>query len=207
MCGIFLYDEVLLHCAQVLGHYGCSSFHKPAISACPHGKTFSRCYFAFGLVTPMWKGNQVIRIGIRLSRLSQQTLFLMVGFLILACPSTLTADTIWNPSSIRAQIDSRDRNAVELGVRFQADVAGVISGIRFYKARTNTGTHIASLWSNTGTLLAQATFTAESASGWQQVTFSTPVAISANTVYVASYQQGQVILPADHGANLPQGCI
>ncbi len=38
-----------------------------------------------------------------------------------------------------------------------------------------------------GTLLAQATFSNETASGWQQVTFANPVAITANTVYVASY--------------------
>ncbi len=31
------------------------------------------------------------------------------------------------------------------------------------------------------------TFTGETGSGWQQVTFATPVAIQANTVYVASY--------------------
>ncbi|MCO6008571.1 DUF4082 domain-containing protein, partial [Actinoallomurus purpureus] len=36
-------------------------------------------------------------------------------------------------------------------------------------------------------LLASATFTGESASGWQQVNFSTPVAVTANTTYVASY--------------------
>jgi uncharacterized membrane protein YfhO len=36
-------------------------------------------------------------------------------------------------------------------------------------------------------LLASATFSNETASGWQQVTFGTPVAISANTVYVVSY--------------------
>ncbi len=35
--------------------------------------------------------------------------------------------------------------------------------------------------------LARATFTGESGSGWQQVNFSSPVAITANTVYVASY--------------------
>src|SRR5207244_9020309 len=58
---------------------------------------------------------------------------------------------------------------------------------RFYKGVTNTGTHTGSLWSNTGTLLATATFAGESASGWQQVTFSTPVTITANTTYVASY--------------------
>ena len=44
-----------------------------------------------------------------------------------------------------------------------------------------------SLWSSGGTRLANATFTNETASGWQQVLFTTPVAISANTVYVASY--------------------
>jgi len=62
-----------------------------------------------------------------------------------------------------------------------------VTGIRFYKATTNTGTHVGSLWSTSGTLLASATFTGETASGWQQVTFSSPVAISANTTYVASY--------------------
>ena len=45
----------------------------------------------------------------------------------------------------------------------------------------------AHLWTNTGTLLGTATFTGESASGWQQVDFATPVPISANTTYVASY--------------------
>jgi Domain of unknown function (DUF4082) len=66
-------------------------------------------------------------------------------------------------------------------------VAGYITGIRFYKGSTNTGTHVGHLWTTTGTLLATATFTNESASGWQQVNFSTPVAITAGTTYVASY--------------------
>ena len=39
----------------------------------------------------------------------------------------------------------------------------------------------------TGTLLATATFTNETASGWQQVNFSNPVVITAGTTYVASY--------------------
>src|SRR4029450_11420846 len=39
-----------------------------------------------------------------------------------------------------------------------------------------------------GTLLGTATFSGETASGWQQVTFSPAVAIAANTVYVASYR-------------------
>ena len=64
--------------------------------------------------------------------------------------------------------------AVELGVKFTADTSGTVTGIRFYKAATNTGTHIGSLWSSTGTLLATATFTGETASGWQTVAVRHP---------------------------------
>ena len=35
--------------------------------------------------------------------------------------------------------------------------------------------------------MAQANFSGESASGWQQVSFPTPVAIQPNTTYVAAY--------------------
>jgi len=81
----------------------------------------------------------------------------------------------------------QDGNAVEVGVRFSAEVGGLITGIRFYKGTQNTGTHTGSLWSSSGTLLATATFTDETASGWQQVTFDTPVSITAGQTYVASY--------------------
>ena len=84
-------------------------------------------------------------------------------------------------------LDSGDGAAVELGVRFRSDVNGSITGLRFYKSSANTGTHVGHLWSNTGTLLASATFTGETASGWQQVTFPSPIAITAGTTYVASY--------------------
>jgi hypothetical protein len=76
---------------------------------------------------------------------------------------------------------------VTLGVKFEASASGQITGIRFYKGPENTGTHVADLWSSTGTLLASATFTNETASGWQQVNFSTPVSITAGTTYIASY--------------------
>jgi len=72
-------------------------------------------------------------------------------------------------------------------VKFRSDVNGYVTGIRFYKAAGNTGTHVGNLWTSTGTLLASATFTGETASGWQQANFAIPVAISANTEYVASY--------------------
>jgi hypothetical protein len=86
-----------------------------------------------------------------------------------------------------ATVDANDNSAVNLGLKFTSDSGGTISGIRFYKAAANTGTHVGSLWSSAGDLLAQVTFSGESASGWQKATFSSPVTITANTTYVASY--------------------
>ena len=75
-------------------------------------------------------------------------------------------------SSSRAtptNVTENDPNAVDLGVKFQASTNGTIIGIRFYKGPQNTGTHTGDLWTTSGTLLASATFTNETASGWQQV--------------------------------------
>ena len=54
-------------------------------------------------------------------------------------------------------------------MKFRADSAGTVTGVRFYKAAANTGTHVGALWTAGGTQLAQATFTNETASGWQHV--------------------------------------
>ena len=59
--------------------------------------------------------------------------------------------------------------------------------MRYYKSAQDTGTHVGSLWTSSGTLLTSATFTAESASGWQTVTFAQPITVAAGTSYVASY--------------------
>jgi hypothetical protein len=101
--------------------------------------------------------------------------------------SAVPTSTLFSSTSTPATVDSGDTKAVELGVKFTANENGFISGIRFYKSAGNTGTHTASLWSATGQLLATATFTSETASGWQQVNFVTPVAVTAGTTYVASY--------------------
>jgi hypothetical protein len=86
-----------------------------------------------------------------------------------------------------AQVDSGDSNSVVLGVKFKSDVFGMVNGIRFYKAAANTGTHIGRLWTTGGTQLASVTFANETASGWQQADFSTPVIITPGTTYLASY--------------------
>ena len=94
---------------------------------------------------------------------------------------------IWSASTTPGTADSGDPSGLELGVKFTAQENGFITGIRFYKSAANTGTHVGNLWTTGGTLLASAVFTGETASGWQQVTFSGPVAVTAGTTYVASY--------------------
>ncbi len=97
-----------------------------------------------------------------------------------------TSTTIFT-TQIPAGATESDGTALELGVKFRTSIAGTITGVRFYKTSGNTGTHTGELYSSTGTRLAQATFTAETATGWQQVLFSSPVAITAGTTYVAAY--------------------
>ncbi|QMU74090.1 DUF4082 domain-containing protein [Streptacidiphilus sp. P02-A3a] len=99
-----------------------------------------------------------------------------------ACPCT-----VFPASSVPGTVDSGDGNPVSLGVRISSSVPGTVTGIRFYKAATNVGTHTGSLWTSTGQLLATGTFTNETASGWQQLDFATPVPVKANTTYIASY--------------------
>ncbi len=94
---------------------------------------------------------------------------------------------------------ANDASSVELGVKFIASVGGEITGLRYYKSAQDTGTHVGSLWSSTGQLLASATFSNETASGWQTVTFSQPIAITAGVTYVASYHSnGYYIATPDY---------
>jgi hypothetical protein len=95
--------------------------------------------------------------------------------------------SLFGAGDVPAIASVNDPSALELGMRFRSSMDGFITGIRFYKGAQNTGPHTGSLWTATGTLLETATFTNETASGWQQVEFATPVAITANTDYVASY--------------------
>jgi hypothetical protein len=99
----------------------------------------------------------------------------------------INAQSLFGTSDTPAVVNSGENSPIEVGVRFTASANGLLTGLRFYKGSGNTGTHIADLWSATGTLLATATFTSETASGWQEVNFSTPVSITAGTTYVASY--------------------
>src|SRR4051794_16230335 len=67
----------------------------------------------------------------------------------------LMSTTIWSSATIPTIPEFDDSSSLELGMRFRSDQSGLIDGVRFYKGAGNTGTHVASLWSSSGTLLGQ----------------------------------------------------
>ena len=94
--------------------------------------------------------------------------------------------SFFQPTDLPQNILVNDGQGIEVGMRFRSSQNGYISGVRYYKGPGATGVHVGSLWTNTGTLLAQAAFLSETPSGWQQISFSNPVAITADVTYVIS---------------------
>ncbi|WP_407118088.1 DUF4082 domain-containing protein [Bradyrhizobium sp. LMG 9283] len=103
---------------------------------------------------------------------------------VAAASTTTTLFTTQTPANTNAT-DGTGAD-YELGMRFTADASGVIQAIRYYKASSETGTHVGHIWSATGQELATVTFTNEGASGWQQQALATPLTIAAGTTYVVS---------------------
>lgn len=89
-----------------------------------------------------------------------------------------------------ASIPHQEDNPLELGIRFQSNVAGFVKGVRFFSdddvdpAAVYTG----ALRMADGTLLASAVFSGPVANDtWTQILFSAPVEIAANTEYIVTY--------------------
>ncbi|MBR8841028.1 MAG: DUF4082 domain-containing protein, partial [Stigonema ocellatum SAG 48.90 = DSM 106950] len=97
-------------------------------------------------------------------------------------PTSETIFTNQTPSSPNAT----DGTSYELGLKFQSAKAGQITAIRYWKAASETGSHVGRIWSSTGSVLASVSFANETASGWQQQALATPLNIVANTTYVVS---------------------
>ncbi|SFH06728.1 protein of unknown function [Pontibacter chinhatensis] len=95
--------------------------------------------------------------------------------------------TVFQASTTPSGSLQNDGQALQLGMKFRSSTNGFVTGVRFYKQTGNTGTHTGQLYSSTGTLLASVVFQNETASGWQQASFSSPVAVTAGTTYLISY--------------------
>ncbi|MHC1763777.1 MAG: DUF4082 domain-containing protein [Verrucomicrobiia bacterium] len=74
----------------------------------------------------------------------------------------------------------------ELGLKFTSARDGQITRIRYLRVAEETGRHTGHIWDAGGSLLAQAEFTNETASGWQEATVTPPVPIQAGRIYVVS---------------------
>src|SRR5258708_23893929 len=112
---------------------------------------------------------------------------LTMTLLLLTCGRGICQTSFWTNSTAPVTPEDPDTVSITVGLKFSSDVAGSVTGVRFYKGPDNKGTHIGNLWSSTGVLLASVTFSGETASGWQQAAFPSPVTIAANTTYIISY--------------------
>jgi WD40 repeat protein len=102
-----------------------------------------------------------------------------------AQPGSSSGCDAWPSNSTPQILSVSDTDPVDLGVKFSSAVNGIVTGLRFYQASAGT-TFQATLWTLSGQQIATGSVTS-TAPGWQMLNFKAPIAISANTVYVASY--------------------
>jgi hypothetical protein len=98
-----------------------------------------------------------------------------------------TEDSIFTNQIPTGPTENGIKGGIELGVKFQSEVAGYVEAIRFYKTPGNTGMHTGQLYSADGTLLASQLFVNETDSGWLVMPFAAAIPIAANTTYIAAY--------------------
>ncbi|HEY8734669.1 MAG TPA: DUF4082 domain-containing protein, partial [Puia sp.] len=159
------------------GSTGATSYSWTQLSG-PNASTITSAATASTTVTGLIAGTYIYQLSVNAGASTSQ-----VAVNVLPAGSSVTIFTTQFPTDPLAN----DGKALELGVKFQSSQSGFINGVRFYKTTGNTGPHIGELYSATGTRMASATFSGESVSGWQTVLFSAPVAIAANTTYIAAY--------------------
>ena len=118
---------------------------------------------------------------------------------------TICPCSVLSAAAQPANPDSGDSRPIEVGMMFVPEISGYVTGVRFFKALNNTGTHVGNLWLARGKrsvkvkLLATVTFTNETSSGWQLAYFPSPVAVIPDDVYVISYNAPNGHYAADGG--------
>jgi len=116
---------------------------------------------------------------------------------------SLYGDFYYPPPPSPAVPDHSDEHAHELGLKFKTTVAGYITGIGFWKAKSEKGNHIGHIWSETGQELARVEFRNETPWGKQQQLLVEPLRIKADTVYVVSVNANTHYGYTKNGLNTP----
>jgi len=102
---------------------------------------------------------------------------------------TPSIEKLW-PAAPAVIPPTNEDAAVTLGVKFRSSVSGFVKGVRFFScddAVLAPGSYTGQLWASDGALLASGTFSNVTSNDWQELVFATPVLVSANTTYIASY--------------------
>ena len=133
---------------------------------------------------PRWFFHQLLEL--RRTVYFAGAVFLVVVLVLSGTSFSQTALNLLGTST-PAIVDSGNAQPYVLGVKVFSDVPGQVLGCSFYKAPTNTGAHVVSLWDSAGKLLATQVPTTETASGKQLVLFSSPVPIAANQTFTCGY--------------------
>ncbi|MEO1334751.1 MAG: DUF4082 domain-containing protein [Myxococcota bacterium] len=90
---------------------------------------------------------------------------------------------------------------INVGVKIIPTADGFIRAVRFFRDCGGSADYTASLWTATGTRLAEATVpTHEPVNGWQTATFDEPVAVTAQTTYIAAYHAPGGCFPSSFGS-------
>ncbi len=100
---------------------------------------------------------------------------------VAACPCSLLETTLTPTLPVL-----ENGSGLTLGLKLTPTVDGFITGLRYWRASSNTGTHTGTLYASNGSVLATLTFV-DGAEGWQQALFSSPVPVTAGATYFATY--------------------
>ena len=92
-----------------------------------------------------------------------------------------------------------DPNAVTLGVKFYSTMAGVVSGVRFYRGANNLNGYRVRLYTAGGLRLGRALVAGDTCAipCWESVNFASPIPIQENTTYIAAYYTSNGYYAAD----------
>jgi hypothetical protein len=138
-----------------------------------------------------WNGGE--RVSRRPASQLLSNVLVLFSSLLLACSGShmsLAQSTInIFRNAVPANPVVADYNSVTLGLKFYSTQPGTISGIRFYRGHRNQSGYTVKLFSAGGSLLASAKTSNDTCNVpcWEQVNFSAPISIAANTTYVAAY--------------------
>jgi hypothetical protein len=102
--------------------------------------------------------------------------------------SVLSAETLL---TTQVPQTSSGTQAWSLGVRISASVPGRVTAIRYYRLAEDPGPHIGHIWASNGTKLAEIQFTNETAVGWQRQQLTSPIFVSADSVFVITVDSPQ----------------